>query len=146
MKRLSIILCLVLVLPSCKKHPPSYAYPNPVDEILSVELIHNQNNEGYGIDEEGFVHIRYLEEQEVEAFISEIRSLETRWWKSRPIWGYGPYFARVVYLNGDVEILGVINIEFISAGEDPSGYGRYYYNWDSFMEVFLEYAQTPFSS
>ena len=37
--------------------------------------------------------------------------------------GWGCYIAKISYCNGDVEILGSYNIEYISVGHSPTGIG-----------------------
>ena len=72
-------------------------------------------------------------------FMDEIYKLETRRC-TPPLWGWGDYVAKVVYDNGDVELLGSRNIEFVEIDISASGEGNYCF-WERgiFEEVFLRY-------
>ena len=144
-------ICFVFLLVKRNGAPNTYPFPNRDIEIKSIELIHNQNPEGYGILEENFCLLKELDASGIAAFMEDIYQLETKHRIGGPLWGYGEFFARIIYVNGDVEYLGSGNIELISenskagiaSGEDQSGFGSYYFVGDEFISIFLKHAHIP---
>lgn len=139
-KRLAIVFAVILMLIVyiCSRAPEEYPFPNAAEEILSVELIHNQNPEGFGIDESNFDVLCVLDEEAGERFLERIQALPTGR-GSQPFWGYGPYFARVTYRDGTIEIFGCSNLELIEKGDAPQGFGSYSFHHDDFMDVFADF-------
>lgn len=84
--------------------------------------------------------IRQLDDSEITAFMNEVYELPTKRDGTPPTWGYGPYIAKITYENGDVEMLGSYNIEFIPSGSTPTGIGDYIFPRGVFQDVFLKYA------
>ena len=100
----------------CAGKPTSYIYPNQTIEVVSIEIVLNQNSENTGINEDNFDILADLNEEDFVLFTKKIQSLKTYRKRGGPLWGYGKYFARITYINGDIEILGYENIEFIKKG------------------------------
>ena len=73
--------------------------------------------------------------------MEKIHGLETKERMGGPLWGLGEYIARVVYQNGDIELLGSSNIEFIPSGKKMWGYGSYYFRTDEFETIFKQYVE-----
>lgn len=135
-----LILLLVLCLCRCFFRSEEYEFQNTLDMVVSVELLYNHNESPSGYDTFDFTLIRELEPEEIITFMNDIYQLETsRGGGTPPRWGYGWYIAKVVYSNGDVEMLGSYNIEYIACGEDQTGVGIYYFADDAFEEVFSKY-------
>lgn len=130
---------LFLCLSACNPPKETYMFPNTSELVESIELIYNQAENGEGADEQNFVIIKELDQAEITSFMEGVYKLETRRGGTPPLWGYGYYIARVTYSNGDVEMLGSINIEFIKAGEGRSGVGNYYFVGDTFLNLFSQY-------
>lgn len=103
-----------------------------------MELIRNLNEGGFGIDERKFEVLRVLDEEAGRHFLDRIQVLPTGR-GNQPFWGYGPYFARVTYGNGEIEIFGCSNFELIPKGADSTGFGSYSFRHDDFMKVFSDY-------
>lgn len=136
-------ICAVLFV-GCAGKPTSYIYPNQTIEVVSIEIVLNQNSENTGINEDNFDILADLNEEDFVLFTKKIQSLKTYRKRGGPLWGYGKYFARITYINGDIEILGYENIEFIKKGASPSGFGSYYYiNPDELLAIFSEYTNLP---
>lgn len=68
-----------------------------------------------------------------------IQDLPTQRRRTGPYWGYGSYLAKVIYMNGDIEIFGCHHFEFIECGSAATGFGSYEFDHDDFMEVFSMY-------
>lgn len=134
----SILLC-ILFLCCCSRKPATYQFANPIEEITNVAILNNQNESGEGTDASNIYLIRELEEDEIVAFMNDIYQLQTNRRSGGPLWGYGSYIAKVTYANGDVEMLGTLNIEFIPNGTLPTGFGSYYFTDDSLWMVISEY-------
>lgn len=64
-----IVLILLLWLNGCDFEDPVYTFQNQEEEITSIELIHNHNEYGEGINELNFHFIRTLDEEESLSFI-----------------------------------------------------------------------------
>ncbi len=135
-----IMLCLMFLL-GCSGKPETCPYANPAEEITGVTLIHNQNEYGEGIDESKFECIRELNADEIDFFMDSVCRLPTHRRSGGPLWGYGEYMAKVTYANGDIEILGTLNIEYIPNGSAPTGFGSYYFEGDGLRMLILEYVQ-----
>ena len=136
------IFILIFMLSGCNRMPDEYSFPNTSGTVLSVELIHNINPEGVGIDETNFEILCVLDVEASQSFLKEIQSLPTHRRYTGPFWGYGPYFARITYMNGDIEIFGCHHFEFIENGAEPTGFGSYKFQHDDFMKVFSSYYPT----
>ena len=139
MKRIWIIVA-VLVLAVCllPKVSRTYPFPNGREEIVSIELLTNSNEVGEA-DVDKLIFQKLLSGEEAEEFMEEIYALETRRCYP-PMWGWGEYVARVTYSNGDVELLGSGNIEFVEYGSAATGDGPYaFWGYGIFEEVFLRY-------
>ena len=134
----SILLCLFFS--ACSSKPEIYLFTNPIEEITSVTLMSNHNESGEGIDESKFVLIRELEKVEIDSFMNSVYELRTHRRAGGPLWGYGEYMAKVSYSNGDIEILGILNIEYIPNGTIPTGFGSYYFEGDGLQMLIMEYA------
>lgn len=145
MKKHFVILALLLCLVGCKSDAPDYTFQNQGEAIVSIELIHNHNEYGFGIDETNFHSIEFLDKEELVSFMNQIYDLEITCVDFMgPLFGYGEYFARVTYLNGDIEIYGSGNIEYVEADDTPSGFGIFYFqNPDEFLNVLLTYIDIP---
>lgn len=139
---------IVCGLCACRWRPLSYPFPNKDTAIAQVELMRNDNPRGFGTDEANFVLLKTLDSSEASSFMEAVYVPETKCRVGGPLHGYGPYFARVTYTNGDVEYLGCNNIELISenrrngvsSGNTQTGFGSYHFNWDEYLEVFFSYA------
>lgn len=134
-----LVVILLFAIYIFNRAPDEYPFPNAAEPVVSVELIHNQNPEGFGIDEDNFDILCVLDKEAGESFLNRVQELQTNRRHGGPFWGYGPYFARVTYGNGTIEILGCSNLELIEKGDMPSGFGSYSFNHDDFMEVFVDY-------
>ena len=139
---LFLISLIVLIgwFPSNKK-PLNYIFSNGIEQIESVELLYNQNSGGEGTDRSNIHTIRALSSDEIRVFMEEIYRLKTSIANPPPS-GWGCYIAKVTYQNGDIEILGSYNIEYISAGSVPTGIGSYFFTGDAFEELFSSYIDT----
>lgn len=147
-KLISTTLVLLILFAGCQIEPSTYPFPNRQVEIISIELFHNQNDDGYGIAENNFLLLKELEAEEIPQFMEDIYALTTKRRDGGPLWGYGAFFAKVTYMNGNIEYLGSHNIEFVTVGDittaasgkETSGFGSYYFDSESFVAVFSEYA------
>lgn len=117
----------------------TYEFPNPLEEIISIEFLINKNESGEA-EEDKLIFKKSLSEKEIARFMSEIYKLETRRCYP-PMWGWGEYIAKVTYSNGDVEMLGSGNIEYVESGASATGDGPYaFWEYGTFEEVFLRYS------
>ena len=132
-----MLVFLVLSI-SSNRTPKHYIFPNPIDQIESIELLYNQNNGGEGINTSNICSIRMLDQNEVQPCMKAIYRLETRIAYPPPS-GWGCYIAKISYCNGDVEILGNYNIEYISVGHSPTGISTYFFTGKTFEELFAKY-------
>lgn len=134
----------MFILNGCNMKSATYEFTNSMEEIISIELLHNRNEGGVGTDEENIDLIYELNEEEFESFMDDIYDLETARCYP-PFWGYGDYIAKVTYSNGDVEMLGSLHIEFIpSEGVDLAGYGDYFFkDAEAFIQILEEYCELP---
>lgn len=118
----------------------TYEFPNSTDHIVSIELMVNSNEVGEA-EEDKLITQKSLSMDEIESFMDEIYKLETRR-RYPPMWGWGDYVARVTYDNGDVELLGSGNIEYVESGSLATGDGPYvFWGYGIFEEVFLRYLE-----
>jgi len=150
-KQIALMLVLMILFTGCVFEPPGYPFPYKDLEIVSVEFFHNRNKEGYGIDEENFYLLRTLMPEEYDPFMEKLYALEMKERIGGPLYGYGPFFVRVMYANGYVEYFGSGNIESIATGEEwnnipigatnnhQSGFSNYYFVGDGFLRLFAEY-------
>ena len=100
----------------------------------------NSNDVGKA-EEDKLVFQKSLSTDEIESFMDEIYKLEIRR-SYPPMWGGGDYVARVTYDNGDVELLGSGNIEYVESGSLATGDGPYvFWGYGIFEEVFLRYLE-----
>lgn len=137
-KTILLILIAIILLGILFHSATSYQFPNQSEKIISIELLYNHNKYGEGTDYQNIDLVRELQDNEISKFMDEVYSLETKKYHP-PLWGWGSYIAKVTYANGNVEMLGSLNIEEIISGETPTGYGSYYFPDDSFVEVFAKY-------
>ena len=135
-----LILFCIFIFSGCESEPSSYPFPNRSVSIEKVELIQNHNEFGEGTDESNMHLIKTLDDSEALSFMEEIYNLPTKRAGTPPPWGYGVYIAKVIYSNGDIEMLGSLNIEFIENGNAATGIGSYYFPDDSFIPVFEKYS------
>ena len=134
----AIVLLLILCISLSPRVSLTYEFYNPVEEIVSVELLENTNESG-AAEEDKLLVRKTLTKDEIESFMSEVYDLETRRCYP-PMWGWGEYIAKVTYSNGDIEMLGSGNIETIRYGETATGDGPYsFWEHGAFEEVFLRY-------
>ena len=139
--RLTFILVLIWVvvvflLPG--RVSKTYEFAHPVEEIVSIDLLINTNDVGQA-NADLLVRQRSLTQEETTSFMSEIYGLETRRCYP-PLWGWGDYVARITYANGDAELLGSANIEFVPSGASSTGDGPYsFWHFGAFEAVFLQY-------
>jgi len=134
---LPILVVLSILFPRVS---PTYIFPNPVDEIVSIDLIINMNKPGE-TEEELLSFQRSLTEEEIQHFMDEIYELKTEM-PYPPPWGWGRYIAKVTYDNGDIEMLGSGNIEYVENGSVADGCGTYtFYGYGVFEEIFLRYLE-----
>ena len=97
------------------------------------------SNETGEADAEKLMSQKLLTQDEIEGFMSEVYKLETRR-SYPPMWGWGAYVAKVTYSNGDVELLGTSNIEYVEQGATATGDGPYsFWKHGAFEEVLLRY-------
>lgn len=130
---LLIFVCNLLLLTACsipgvKPRPKTYDFPCIEQEIVNVKLMYNEerrNGSHQGTDQSKMRVLKELSSEEIEAFMTELYALETRRVGTPPPWGYGAYFAVVTYANGDAEIYSALNIEYIPAGSEMTGYSDY---------------------
>lgn len=137
-----LIFFSILLLCGCERRPDHYVYINSVEEIDYIELIENLNCEGQpgrGKNEKYFHVLTVLESEMAESFMKDIYQLTSKERIGGPLYGFGEYVARVVYKNGDIEMLGAWNIEYVPAGEEITGFSSYYFSYDDFVAIFEKY-------
>ena len=135
---MATVLLLFLCISLSLRVSRTYEFYNPVEEIIGIELIQNTNESG-AAEEDKLLVRKTLTKDEIESFMSEVYELETRRCYP-PMWGWGDYIAKVTYSNGDIEMLGSSNIEYIKHGESATGNGPYsFWEYGAFEEVFLRY-------
>ena len=139
MKRLIAIILLLVLLTGCTKPDPTYSFPNKDIRIASIELLHNMNKNGIGIDESNMVLLRTLSEEEIVHFMDACYQLPTERMGTPPATGYGEYVAKIIYENGDIEIYSTYNIELVPKGKNAVGCGSHYFPVNSFNNVFAQY-------
>ena len=139
---LSLVFTLCLIHLALKPNVPlSYVFQNPPEEIVAIELLYNESKSGEGTDPANIQLIRSLEKEEIPIFMESVYSLETERF-TPPLYGWGCYIARVTYSNGDIEMLGSLNIEFIENGATPTGIGSYYFVGEEYTSIFTLYIDT----
>jgi hypothetical protein len=139
-RKLLIMLSICLLLCGCSKLPETYQYPNPLEEIVHVELTQYQSEIPLNPKPEFFCLLKELDVQEIQSFMNEVYLLPTeKVGTPPPMLDYGDYIAVVTYKNGDIELLGTSNIQYTEAGKIPTGVGSYHFVGDSFEELFLKY-------
>ena len=135
-----ILLSAILVVSSgCSKPEETYSFPNRNIQIISIELLHNRNTNGIGIDESNMVLVRTLSGNEIIEFMSACYELPTKRMGTPPCTGYGEYIAKIYYENGDIEIYSTYNIELIPKGNHAVGCGSHYFPVNCFNDVFAQY-------
>lgn len=142
MKKHFVFICAVaLLLCSCSRIPDTYSFPNRMESIVSVEFFHNMNPGGFGVDGSNMVMLYSLNEKEMTDFMDALYALPTERVGTPPPWGYGRYVVKVSYKNGDVEMYGSSNMEFIQAGEQTWGVDDYCFTSRAdFEALFAKYA------
>jgi len=133
-----LVLAFIILSNLSNRIPKQYSFPNSIDDIVNIELLYNQNEGGEGINPSNICSIRILDQNEVQPFMKAIYRLETRIANPPPS-GWGCYIAKISYCNGDVEILGSYNIEYIPVGHSPTGIGTYFFTGKAFEELFAKY-------
>lgn len=139
MKKWVYAMLLVCTLLGCSYKPTSYQFPNKSIPIHSVELLHNMNPGGIGIDENNMDLLLTLGDLEIMGFMENIYGLPTKRCGTPPPYGYGEYIAKVTYENGAVEFFGSTNIVHIPSGKISYGVGDYFFDGTSFEELFSQY-------
>lgn len=139
MKKLVCTMLLICSLLGCSYKPTSYQFPNKSIPIDSVELFHNMNPGGIGIDENNMDLLLTLEDSEINGFMEDIYELPTERCGTPPPYGYGEYIAKVTYENGDIEMFGSKNIVYIPSGERSYGVGEYFFEATTFEKLFSQY-------
>ncbi len=138
-----LALAIIIFLRVNYVWPQEYVFRHGIEMVDRVELLYNQSEEySDGYESFEFQIIRELQGDELISFMNEVYMLDTAKGGYPPRWGYGWYVAKVTYSNGDVEMLGSYNIEFISSGKEQTGVGRYYFTGDAFEETFSRYVAT----
>ena len=138
-KYILYLLPLVLLLTGCAQRAAQHSFPNTSVPVERIELLLNENENGEGTDEANMVLLRELDAEEIFSFLEEVYALPTEKVGTPPPWGYGSCIAKITYENGDVQILGNLNIEFIEQGSSPTGVGSYCFPDDCFQTVFEKY-------
>jgi len=133
-----LVLAFIILSNLSNRIPKQYSFPNSIDDIVNIELLYNQNEGGEGINPSNICSIRILDQNEVQPFMKAIYRLETRIANPPPS-GWGCYIAKISYCNGDVEILGSYNIEYIPVRHSPTGIGTYFFTGKAFEELFAKY-------
>ena len=114
----------------------TYEFPNPLESIVGIDLLLNSNEVGKA-EEDKLIFKKSLSTDEIKDFMNEVYELETKRCYP-PMWGWGAYVARVVYDNGDIELLGSGNIEYIENGSFATWDCPYvFWGYGIFEEVFL---------
>lgn len=132
------VLVFLFLLILCPRVSRTYEFSNPLENIVSIELLINSNDVGKA-EVDKLIFQKSLSTEEIESFMEEIYELETRRCYP-PMWGWGEYIARVTYSNGDIEMLGSGNIEYIESGSFATGDGPYaFWGYGIYEEVFLRY-------
>ena len=134
----AVVLVFLVLFSLCPRVSRTYEFPNPLESIVSIDLLLNSNEVGKA-EEDKLIFKKSLSTDEIESFMKEVYELETRRCYP-PMWGWGDYVARVVYDNGDIELLGSGNIEYVESGSFATGDGPYaFWGYGIFEEVFLRY-------
>lgn len=140
-----LFLIILLALSGCRTDASVYEFRNQGEQIVSIELIQNLNQYGEGTDETFFHGLATLSGEECTDFMQQLCQLRIKSIGYRnPLWGYGAYFARVTYVNGDIEIYGSENIEYIACGDDPTGFSLFHFeDEEAFLDVLSGYINIP---
>ena len=109
-----------------------------MEDIVCIDLLINTNEVGKA-DADKLIFQKRLSEKEISSFMLDVYCLETRRCYP-PMWGWGDYVAKVTYANGDFELLGSGNIEYVESGTIPTGDGAYaFWGYGLYEEVFFRY-------
>ena len=134
----SIIIVVILWISMFPQVSQIYVFRNSLQDIASIELFINTNETGQA-EVDKLLSQKLLAKDEIERFMAEVYRLETRRCYP-PMWGWGDYVAKVTYSNGDIELLGSSNIEYVEHGKSATGDGPYsFWKYGAFDEVFLRY-------
>lgn len=123
------------------KMSSSYSFACSMEHVDRIELLENKSVDAFSLEEDAFLLIRILDDDEIESFMTGIYEIETSYCISPPLRGYGRYIAKITYDNGDVEMLGTRHIEHIKSGADPTGVGAYYFIGDSIEQLILSFGK-----
>lgn len=136
-KRLLLIAVILIVLSSVCI-PNEYRFPNELESIVSIQIMHRINPDSGDPTEYSFV--KEMDTNEIPTFMDAVYSLETKKGGTPPRWSYGEYMAKITYTNGDMEFLGTHCIEFVCSGDSPSGIGAYYFaDEDAFRNLIQQF-------
>lgn len=127
-----ILVCVV----SYQNKSQSYPFQQPLSQVKEIGFF---LKEGSDISEDAFTVLRVITGDEAERFLKEFSEMKCYRPFKGPDWGYGTYVIKIVYDNGDREIIGPWNNEYVPAGEEPSGFGSYHFDEDEFRELFEKY-------
>jgi len=145
-KFVATLVLALLLLSGCDTQNDPYPFSNALEDVVKIELLHNRNENGIGTEEANICLIYSLAEEEFSAFMEELYAIETDR-KMPPKWGYGDYIAKVSYSNGDVEMFGLLHIEYIPSERDENylyGYGMYCFeNREEFIRLLEKYCVLP---
>lgn len=135
---LGLILFVLILVIACPRVSRTYEFPNSMEDIVSIDLLINTDDVGKA-DVDKLIVQKSLSEEEISSFMSEIYMLETRRCYP-PMWGWGEYIAKVTYDNGDIELLGSDNIEYVKKGSSATGDGPYaFWGYGLYEEVFIHF-------
>ena len=146
-RQIAVLSLLMLLLCSCSRIPDTYSFPNQSEAITSIEFLHNMNPGGIGTNEDNMVLLYTMSEKEIEAFLDALYELPTVKVGSPPPWGYGLHIVKITYKNGDIEMYGSNNIEYIQAGAKIWGIGDYRFvsnkDFESLIAEYVDLNELP---
>jgi len=143
MKRFLVIFLVLVTLSGCSRISDVYEFANRDVTIEKIELLYYPASIDFDAERNKFWFIRELEAEEIAVFMEQLYELPTKRARPTPLSDYGPYIARVSYINGDTEYFGSWHIELVEAGTNRFSVGVYYFPGDCFEELFFSYAGSP---
>ena len=141
-----VFLALLCTLVGCglsfDKPPFSYTFRQDRSNITKIEICAYEHE--YAKDGGPMTPLAEIAEEDVDSFLDDIQALDCREFiMYDSIVSYGDLIVRILYSNGEAEIIGMYNIGWMSA-DNVLELTRYWFHYDDISEVIARYVDPRF--
>lgn len=131
-----LLVLFLFAITKCGDIPRPFPLSQSEDQVARIELLQTEIEGDDSLPD--FVLLCEVPRDRIEEFVLDLQQLDCRRNGFDPATGYGELVIRIVYHNGDADLIGYANNAYVT--EKGIEHDVYYFDSKEFKELFAQYA------